>query len=90
MTLAYNHPLYQKNRVIIRATATRCARCGQPFRPGEPIDVDHIDTIADRRARGLAPDHRLANLRAVHAIANRGGHCPRPRPTRRADIHPDD
>jgi hypothetical protein len=83
---AYDDPTYRRNRARARRGATRCAICGEALKPGEPIDVHHIDAIAARRARGLAADNTIRNLTATHRGCNRGYHPPKPKPKTRAEI----
>jgi hypothetical protein len=85
---AYDSGEYRRNRRLARANALYCAICGQPIKPGEPIDVHHIDTIAARRTRGLAPDNTIRNLIATHRRCNRGYQPPKPKPKTRSEIWP--
>jgi 5-methylcytosine-specific restriction endonuclease McrA len=59
----YDGAPYRRAAAIIRATATRCHLCGQPARPGDPWQADHIIPIADGGHTGpLAPAHRSCNI----------------------------
>ena len=53
---------YRKQRQAVLASATHCALCGAAFKPGEPIDTDHIHAYAD---------HGHGPLQATHPHCNR-------------------
>lgn len=89
----YKDPVYRANRAVILAAVihgtTACAICGERLELGQRLDCHHIDSVAARRERGLAPDHDIGNLAPTHAVCNRGGKPPRRPPVSRADIYPD-
>ena len=56
----YNYA-YRKAAAQIRATATHCHICLQPFVEGDRIEADHL--LAGSNEGGLAAAHRLCNQR---------------------------
>lgn len=43
-----------------KAVGKRCVRCGQPIRPGQPIDLDHTDDRTGYRGMAHAKCNRTA------------------------------
>lgn len=52
---------------LVLAGGVRCARCGDPIRPGQPWDLDHDDTD---KSRYRGPSHRWCNQSAGGARAH--------------------
>lgn len=55
-----------RNRIITAANTnpnTRCWRCGQPAKPGDPFEGGH--TINRGAANTIRPEHRSCNRRAA-------------------------
>ena len=77
---------YRKGRAAVLATATRCAICGLPARPDDPLVTDHRFP----KSRG-GPDSAW-NLRPAHRSCNakRGAAWPtEPAPPRVKEREPD-
>ena len=60
-----DNTLRRRNRSIVLAAAGNCAICGQPRRPGDPFEADHIVAIRD------GGNDQISNLRAAHRSCNR-------------------
>lgn len=57
----YNSTAYRKARAYIRATATHCHICKQPFTDRNDITADHLDPGNPNSS--LAPAHSVCNSR---------------------------
>jgi len=57
----YDSTHYRKARAYLRATATHCHLCKQPFTDRKDITADHIE--AGNPLSPLAPAHSLCNSR---------------------------
>lgn len=57
----YNSTHYRKARAYLRATATHCHLCKQPFTNRNDITADHV--IAGDPNSPLAPAHSICNSR---------------------------
>jgi 5-methylcytosine-specific restriction endonuclease McrA len=56
---------YSRNAALVRATATICHLCGEPFTdPNDPPVADHVIP------RGIGGSDDLSNLRASHRSCN--------------------
>jgi 5-methylcytosine-specific restriction endonuclease McrA len=55
---------YSRNAALVRATATVCHLCGQPFTADDPAVADHVVP------RGVGGSDDLTNLRAAHRSCN--------------------
>ena len=51
---------YQRQRKALRANATNCYLCGDPFTPNDKIEIDHV-LPSMQSASPLAPTHRRCN-----------------------------
>ena len=58
--LLYNHS-YRERAKLVKATATHCHICRQPFHQGDRIEADHL--IPGSADSPLAAAHRLCNQR---------------------------
>lgn len=56
----YNYA-YRQEAKRVKAEATHCHICGQPFQAGDRVEADHL--IAGSNEGGLAAAHRLCNQR---------------------------
>ena len=52
---------YQARAKLVRDTATHCWLCGEPARPDDPWQADHI--YPGKSDSPLAPAHRSCNIR---------------------------
>ena len=57
----YNDPNYRRQRAYLKATATHCHLCKQPFTDRSQITADHL--IPGQVDSPLAPAHALCNSR---------------------------
>ena len=51
---------YQKQRKALKATATHCYLCGEPFTPNDKIEIDHV-LPSMQNSSPLAPTHPTCN-----------------------------
>lgn len=56
---------YRAARATVIANATHCALCHLPFKPGDPIETDHVVAHAD------GGTDTITNLRPTHRHCNR-------------------
>lgn len=56
----YNYS-YKQLAKEVKANATHCHLCGEPFKAGDIIEADHL--VAGSNSGGLAGAHRLCNQR---------------------------
>lgn len=61
---SYDDGEYERNRALLLANATRCAICGKPAMPDDPLTADHIIPV---EAGGT---HALDNLQPAHRSCN--------------------
>ena len=57
----YDSPAYRKARAYLKATATHCHLCKQPFTNRNDITADHI--VPGNRDSALAAAHSICNSR---------------------------